>query len=85
MQVTKGTWCMCEQCVPGSLSSSPTQGPGNEARYPWVTVLNISKMESMSLIQREESGCNVCLFVWNPGSSELSIRVVVLLYSVFRK
>ena len=23
MQVTKGTWRMCEQCVPGSLSSSP--------------------------------------------------------------
>ena len=31
MQVTKGTWHMCEQCVPGSLSSSPTQEPGNEA------------------------------------------------------
>ena len=32
MQVTKGTWCMCEQCVPGSLSSSsPTREPGNEA------------------------------------------------------
>ena len=31
MQVTKGTWRMREQCVPGSLSSSPTQEPGNEA------------------------------------------------------
>ena len=31
MQVTKGTWCMHEQCVPGSLSSSPAQEPGNEA------------------------------------------------------
>ena len=31
MQVTKGTWCMREQCVPGSLSSSPAQEPGNEA------------------------------------------------------
>ena len=31
MQVTKGTWRMREQCVPGSLSSSPEQEPGNEA------------------------------------------------------
>ena len=31
MQVTKGTWRMCEQCVPGSLSSSPAREPGNEA------------------------------------------------------
>ena len=31
MQVTKGTWRMCKQCVPGSLSSSPAQEPGNEA------------------------------------------------------
>ena len=31
MQVTKGTWHMCEQCVPGCLSSSPAQEPGNEA------------------------------------------------------
>ena len=32
MQVTKGTWRRREQCVPGSLSSSPAQEPGNEAR-----------------------------------------------------
>ena len=31
MQVTKGTWRMRKQCVPGSLSSSPAQEPGNEA------------------------------------------------------
>ena len=31
MQVTKGTWRMHEQCVPGSLSSAYTQEPGNEA------------------------------------------------------
>ena len=31
MQVTKGTRRMREQCVPGSLSSSPAQEPGNEA------------------------------------------------------
>ena len=31
MQVTKGTWRMREQCVLGSLPSSPAQEPGNEA------------------------------------------------------
>ena len=31
MQVTKETWCFREQCVPGSLSSSPAREPGNEA------------------------------------------------------
>ena len=31
MQVTKGTWHMRKQCVPGSLSSFPAQEPGNEA------------------------------------------------------
>ena len=31
MQVTKGTWCMREQCVPSSLSSSPAREPGNGA------------------------------------------------------
>ena len=31
MQVTKETWHMREQCVPGSLSSSPAREPGNEA------------------------------------------------------
>ena len=31
MQVTKGTWRMRKQCVPGSLSSSPAREPGNEA------------------------------------------------------
>ena len=46
MQVTNGTWCMRKQCVPapilvtshismvlGSLSSSPTQEPGNEGLF----------------------------------------------------
>ena len=33
MQVTKGTWRMREQCVPGSLSSSPAREPGNEASF----------------------------------------------------
>ena len=33
MQVTKGTWHMREQCVPGSLSPPPpAQKPGNEAK-----------------------------------------------------
>ena len=33
MQVNKGMWRMRELCVPGSLSSSPAQAPGNEAKY----------------------------------------------------
>ena len=35
MQVTKGTWRMREQCVPGSLSlsSSHAREPGNEAKF----------------------------------------------------
>ena len=42
MQVTKGTWRMREQCVPGS---SPTQEPGNEANllhvYSYSATLKI--------------------------------------------
>ena len=37
MQVTKGTWRMREQCVPGSLPSSPAQEPGNEAKIRIAT------------------------------------------------
>ena len=40
MQVTKGTWRMREQCVPGSLSSSPTQEPGNEASMSDTVTIN---------------------------------------------
>ena len=36
MQVTKGTWRMREQCVPGSLSSSHALEPGNEATMSLV-------------------------------------------------
>ena len=32
MQVTKGTWCMRQQCVPGSISSFPTREPGHQAK-----------------------------------------------------
>ena len=38
MQVTKETWRMREQCVPGSLSSSPAREPGNEASVHPVDV-----------------------------------------------
>ena len=58
MQVIEGIWHMREQCVPGSLSSSPAQEPGNEARYPWVTVLNIGK----HVIDSEGSAMYVWLF-----------------------
>ena len=36
MHVTKGIWHMRKQCVPGSLSSSPAQEPGNEAKCDCV-------------------------------------------------
>ena len=41
MQVTKGTWRMREQCVPGSLSSSHAREPGNEASSMIVQKLKI--------------------------------------------
>ena len=46
MQVTKGTWRMSKQCVPGCLSSSPAWEPGNEARchydtWCWVQSLTL--------------------------------------------
>ena len=45
MQVTKGTLRMREQCVPGSLSSSPAQESGNEAT---VTCTGICLMNDRS-------------------------------------
>ena len=41
MQVTKGTWRMHEQCVPGSVSSSPAREPGNEAITDSAIILSI--------------------------------------------
>ena len=41
MQVTKGTWCMHEHCVPGSVSSSPTREPGNKAITDSAIILSI--------------------------------------------
>ena len=38
MQVTKGAWRTREQCVTGSLSSSPAQEPGNEAMRMRVSI-----------------------------------------------
>ena len=37
MQVTKGTWRMRGQCVPGSFFSAHAQEPGNEANVQQVT------------------------------------------------
>ena len=47
MQVTKGTWCMHEHCVPGSVSSSPTREPGNEAITDSAIMLSILKHSSV--------------------------------------
>ena len=49
MQVTKGTWCMCEQCVPGSLSSSHAREPGNEANKVHERGINTDSRISDSL------------------------------------
>ena len=45
MQVTKGTWRMREQCVPGSLSSSPAREPGNEASLGRDQSRNLKRMQ----------------------------------------
>ena len=47
MQVTKGTWRMREQCVPGSLSSSHAREPGNEARPMYVAITLICNKVSL--------------------------------------
>ena len=61
MQVTKGTWRMHEQCVPGSLSSSPAQEPGNEANgnTTWAKKLRawmVLFLENIDLIQQKKFG-----------------------------
>ena len=38
-----GTWRMREQCVPGSLSSSHAQEPGNEATL-WNTKVCVNQV-----------------------------------------
>ena len=34
----QGNWCMCKQCIPASLFSSPAQEPGNEVAGSYVCV-----------------------------------------------
>ena len=53
MQVTIGTWRMREQCVPGSLSSSPAQEPGNEARLSY----NKERTESCHPLEMTGNPC----------------------------
>ena len=52
MQVTKGIWRMREQCVPGSLSSSPAQEPGNEAKahYDQDKLIPIKRRTSETIL-----------------------------------
>ena len=60
MQVTKVTWHKREQCVPGSLSSSPTQKPGNEATgapnvispYLYVEFCSFANLTEISCITK---------------------------------
>ena len=60
MQVTKGVWRMRKQCVPGSLSSSPAQEPGNEAgmQLPFwlpdaITKASLQEINSHEIISIE--------------------------------
>ena len=46
MQVTKGTWHMHKQCVPHSVSSSPTREPGNEAITDSAIILKHSVLRN---------------------------------------
>ena len=63
MQVTKGTWHMCEQGVPDSLSSSPTREPGNEAS---------TGQTYTNRIMAERVYCVVALY---PGYMQITSRV----------
>ena len=52
MQVTKETWHIHKQCVPGSLSSSPAQEPGNEARTIMCLLIYSSSLNTITLVLR---------------------------------
>ena len=73
MQVTKGTWRMREQCVPGSLSSSHAREPGNEARIAAVG----ASMHTLKCIYTRPV-CHPCMsnkhivqVIWKSGQSIL--------------
>ena len=55
MQVTKRTWRMREQCVPGSLSSSHAQEPRNEASIVDVHVQE-PKSGAVSIQEPKQTG-----------------------------
>ena len=59
MQVTKGTWRMREQCVPGSLSSSHAREPGNEARLLPECSAGYLELRRLKLKQTWRVGINV--------------------------
>ena len=73
MQVTKGTWRMREQCVPGSLSSSHAREPGNEARLKLSTLI----MEDNQITARKLSQL--------PGRLQAATRAVSLAPLFYRK
>ena len=49
MQVTRGTWCMHKESVPGFLSSTTPQEPGNEATL--VPYLAVAKADTPELCE----------------------------------
>jgi len=70
MQVTKGTWHMREQCVPGSLSSLPAQEPWNVSNQRrWLMYIHNSWNGQHSLEQNVSartlaSYCQVLYGCW---------------------
>ena len=59
MQVTKGTWRMREQCVPGYLSSSPAQEPGNEASTSRAPALEMHSAQVLEMLVQMQCPRNV--------------------------
>ena len=57
MQITKETWHMREQCVPGSLSSSPARKPGNEATGAPNVISSYLYVEFCSFANLMEISC----------------------------
>ena len=78
MQVTKGTWRMREQCVPGSFSSSHAREPGNEASkcydsaliwdlpliYVYICIMLLRKQCLPSYVS--STSFTVSVFAWQP-------------------
>ena len=77
MQVTKGTWRMRKQCIPGSLSSSPAQEPGNEATTAYVCAVRVTIFSTSGKFQPVSNFTEL-------HALTLAARCYVLLVSIIR-